>query len=71
MMAGVHYLDETIILTEERARELSEKIPGYNTWPEQLVRIIYPHPGFQVTIVREYMYTGSSERMIKDIYGGP
>lgn len=57
VISALEYLNIEPRLTEESARKLTHKIPTYNTWPEQLIRIAFIYPTVSVTIYRSKLFS--------------
>lgn len=52
VIVALEYLRVLPPLNEKEAEKLTKKIPGYNTWPEQLLRIASVYPMIQAIVYR-------------------
>lgn len=70
VMSMLRYLlPEAAPLSRNKAEELTGKIPHYNTWPEQLVRISDEYPELDATIYRSHPITIPVDAYIRTQYG--
>lgn len=68
IVATLKYFDTESLLDEEQARVLTHKIPEYNTWPEQLLRIASVYPAVHATIYRSRLFTIPASKHIHKYY---
>lgn len=69
-IATLKYLNAQPALDEDGARELTHKIPAYNTWPEQLLRIAFAYPEIHAIIYRTKTFNVPIAEHICQSYSG-